>query len=501
MPKETLGAAGGLKGESPGGTTQEVPGGIRRAEAGAGLSSGTVLFHGSAPSQHSGSVVTHSPGTSQPSGGVAVLGSGPSQPPGEVAGHGPGSVIYPAVINTHCPGTSLTRASSPWSGGSEEYIEGCSPHSGPICSPSRNTITREDRPRSILKNNSCVLMQKCPNVEKKKAQRWDEMNILATYHPAGKDYGLMKVDEPSTPYHRLQDSNEDLATGSSYAVTPQALAERFATVDNFHPKVLQNRENRYSGSLDNFTKTHSSDFDQHRKAHYDEGNFLRTQKTLPLGNDDRYHGGSVTASNGGRGVMPDPEPKPVERGSKRGSARGGKDETGLEARSHVLEAKDAHADKSQPPASIPTKLEKEIDQQRKEYYIMGRYLRSCPNPELEEDTDNEQQDCCSANLPLVIEDPISTEVRLLDHMESPFQEHKAANSLMGTGTPSQPGTPLPSGSQVVSGWCQWLVTKKLNWQNPAGSEKESVNNQSHPPQSKCRCELRQGHGCLHWPRR
>lgn len=86
--------------------------------------------------------------------------------------------------------------------------------------------------------------------------------------------------------------------------------------------------------------TDSSDFEKRRKAHYNEGKFLKTQKNLHLGNNNKNsNGGNVSMGSGSRSVMLDPGPRPAERGSAGGPARGVKDEIGLMTRNHILEAK------------------------------------------------------------------------------------------------------------------------------------------------------------------
>lgn len=119
----------------------------------------------------------------------------------------------------------------------------------------------------------------------KKSQKWDEMNILATYHPADKDYGLMKIDEPSTPYHSMVGDDEDGLSDSenTEALTPDILAKKLAAAKGSEPKC-QVHEQESSEDEDSDLSPEEQEkkrqFEMKRKLHYNEGLNIKLARQL-----------------------------------------------------------------------------------------------------------------------------------------------------------------------------------------------------------------------------
>ena len=79
--------------------------------------------------------------------------------------------------------------------------------------------------------------------------KWDEMNILATYHPADKDYGHDKINEPPTPYNRVGADGEEVKSGdeAEAPIDPQHLIDRWEAMHVLIVFILE--------MLNNFSKS------------------------------------------------------------------------------------------------------------------------------------------------------------------------------------------------------------------------------------------------------
>ncbi|XP_032887223.1 protein phosphatase inhibitor 2 [Amblyraja radiata] len=160
----------------------------------------------------------------------------------------------------------------------------------------------------------------------KKSQKWDEMNILATYHPEGKDYGLMKIDEPSTPYNRIIGDDDDDETAMSDSETninitaeilaknnkdtrswpnkfcnntsqasdpvtegkgttdqlPAASSSRLTAAEGINPKIFEPKEESSEDEeeLSPEEQENKKQFEMKRKMHYNEGMNIKLARQL-----------------------------------------------------------------------------------------------------------------------------------------------------------------------------------------------------------------------------
>ncbi|OAF69714.1 hypothetical protein A3Q56_02569 [Intoshia linei] len=122
----------------------------------------------------------------------------------------------------------------------------------------------QNQRKSILRNSQS-------SGTSKKSMKWDEQNILETYHPIDKDYGHMKITEPKTPYNELISDDED-EPNLSTKLNQAELTLKFSSIGFAEPsKAISSHEDR-------------SNFVKKRSQHYDE---FRVMKQLREKNLDR----------------------------------------------------------------------------------------------------------------------------------------------------------------------------------------------------------------------
>jgi len=136
--------------------------------------------------------------------------------------------------------------------------------------------------RGILKQSSSFELGSDESAPKcMKEPHFDESNILATLHPADKDYGFMKIDEPKTPFGNY-DSDDDsehrdeldanllaakITAEGHKGPRPRRISEPSADEEDLALLSPQERENRHK-------------FEQKRKAHYNEFHAMKMARAL-----------------------------------------------------------------------------------------------------------------------------------------------------------------------------------------------------------------------------
>ncbi|KAH8270421.1 hypothetical protein KR018_009867 [Drosophila ironensis] len=155
----------------------------------------------------------------------------------------------------------------------------------------------------------------------RKSAKFDELNVLQTFHPADKDYGHMKIDEPKTPYNYTEaydDNRDELDT--------KLLVEKLRIAANTQPssESIEDDEGT-SEEDDNLTESERQrrrEFERRRKAHYREFEAVKLARKLIQEEDDDDEEGEGEAGAVGA-VSLDSRPSGSAHGASTSSGRYG----------------------------------------------------------------------------------------------------------------------------------------------------------------------------------
>jgi protein phosphatase inhibitor 2 len=124
--------------------------------------------------------------------------------------------------------------------------------------------------KSILKKTSHVDPPNLKDFEsgggEPRGARFDEMNILATLHPADKDYGHMKIDEPKTPYSGYSDAEEEHLAKNPAVGLSESVKEQLSKKRN--SVSITDNEDSDDEELTEEEKQKQEEFEKKRKMHY-----------------------------------------------------------------------------------------------------------------------------------------------------------------------------------------------------------------------------------------
>lgn len=110
----------------------------------------------------------------------------------------------------------------------------------------------------------------------RKSAKFDELNVLQTYHPADKDYGHMKVDEPKTPFNYVEEGDVD-------QLDAELLAEKLRVAASARSDSLSEEEESSEEEEEDLTddqKKRKHEFQRRRKAHYNEFEAVKLARKL-----------------------------------------------------------------------------------------------------------------------------------------------------------------------------------------------------------------------------